>query len=731
MNRIGNDRRNGGVRLDGAKGPVRIRRLGGGFPRIEARDRLDLFFGLGYAHGRDRARYMELLRLITEGRLSECLMADDDLIGMDRAMRWIGLNTDRASELAGLAPETRDVLEAYARGVNLAFSRHGRPLIFRLLGHRPAPWTPADSLGLGKLAGYLGLSQSQADLEKFVIQLIKLGVSPDRLRDLFPNIDQPMTDELLDAVARVRMIRPPVPMTGRFPSGASNNWALSPGRTASGRAMLCGDPHLALFLPSIWYPFAAVCPDRYYLGAGMPGVPVLIAGRTPDLAWSVTFSPSDVCDWFIEDVSNGRCRRGDGWEPLAAREETIRPKGRPPERFTVYESPRGILETDAAEDGLHLALAWSGRVGSGDSLSGFLAVMESSSVDEAMPHFAGLAWAPFNWVLADAAGRIGYQMSGRIPIKDPPDSGLLPRLGWDPRQDWRGFADPSRHPRAVDPAGGFLATANNDLNHLAPDLNPVNLPMSHYRASRIAECLATGRAHTTAGMQALQHDLYSLQAERFLDDWRPLLPDSDNGRLLAGWDCRYEADSLGATLFERVYEELLLLVFGELGLGREAMVAVIHDSSAFTMLHGHFDRVLLSGDSPWFAGRRREDLVKKAIRMGLAAPAARYGETRRFTVRNLFFDGRLPRFLGVDFGPIEHVGSRATIPQSQLFRFMGRPAAAAATLRLVTDFSEDAVYIQVAGGASDCRWSGHYVDGLKDWQTDRYYRFGADPDPGE
>jgi acyl-homoserine lactone acylase PvdQ len=141
---------------------------------------------------------------------------------------------------------------------------------------------------------------------------------------------------------------------------------------------------------------------------------------------------------------------------------------------------------------------------------------------------------------------------------------------------------------------------------------------------------------------------------------------------------------------------------------------LLNETELFAMLHGNMDAILLSKSPAWFAGRAREEIFKEAITRGLAAPAKRHGETRKIYINNMFFGGKLPRVLGFDYA-MEHIGSRATIPQAQLFRNAGRDGSFAATLRLVTDFASEEVYITISGGASGNRFSPHYLAGMEDW----------------
>jgi len=220
-------------------------------------------------------------------------------------------------------------------------------------------------------------------------------------------------------------------------------------------------------------------------------------------------------------------------------------------------------------------------------------------------------------------------------------------------------------------------------------------------------------------MKRIHYDRFSLQAEKFMALIRPLLPDMPNGRILRDWDLRYETDSVGATLFENVYEALVRLVFGEMGLGVDAIAYTLTETPLFAMTHGNFDAILLSETSAWFDGKPREELYQEAIRRGLDGQAVRHGEKRKIYINNLFFGGKLPRFLGFDH-PLEHIGSRATIPQAQLYRSAGRDNSFAATFRMICDFSTLEMHANLSGGASGGRFSPYYKAGLMEWEKGVY-----------
>ncbi len=716
------------VILKGTAGNVKIQRMPDGFPRIESDEEIDLHYGLGYIHGHDRQMHMWLLKIIGRGRASELLKADEELIELDKFMRWINLSGDTADEVQQVSEETNGIFKAYCRGVNDAISDSKTPFEFKLTGYKPDSWTPEDVILMIKMMGFVGLSQSQGEAEKFILQIIRNDVAPHKIKELFPNITEEISEDLIKLIKQVKLIRPIIPESIKWLGclagfSASNNWAIGPEKTASGKAMLCGDPHLSVQLPSIFYPALMRCQDYYMMGATLPGVPSVMLGRSPHLAWSVTYGTMDMIDYFIEEVQDKKYRYADKWRPFTVREEIIKPKKKDPILIKIYENEHGIIEGQPDENGYYLNFAWSARKGTAaESINNLLKIPQAKNAAEAMNYFAGLSFAPFNWTMADTGGNIGYQLSGLFPKKADNTSGLLPYLGWDESQDWQGMITPDKNPKAFNPEEGLIITANQDLNHLG-QVAPMTLPMPGYRADRIRELLEKKAGLTVDDMKKIHYDRYSKQAEVFMEIIQPLLPSTKNGDILKNWDLKYDAASLGATLFERIYLELLKLVFGENGMGVDIIAHMITDTSMFAMLHGNFDQVLLKETSAWYGDRSREQIYQTAIDRGLKEPAVPYGQTRKIYIPNIFFAGQLPKIFGFDYGPYEHIGSRATVAQSQMFKAMGHPATFVAVYRMIADLDRDELHTNNAGGPSDRRFSKYYTMDIDDWINAKYHIF--------
>ncbi len=201
---------------------------------------------------------------------------------------------------------------------------------------------------------------------------------------------------------------------------------------------------------------------------------------------------------------------------------------------------------------------------------------------------------------------------------------------------------------------------------------------------------------------------------------RPLLPSTANAEILKKWDFKYDVSSVGATIFENIYHELIRVVFGENGMGSEVIDHMFNETPLFAELYGFFDEILLKENSSWFGNKSREELFKTAIERGVNKKAVRFGKTRRMHIVNMFFGGKFPKVLGFDYGPIELFGSRATISQGERFKFAGRQSSFAPSFRMICDFSEDVLHINVPGGPSDGRFSKYYKTMIKEWLTGEY-----------
>ncbi len=705
-----------------------LRRDGHGVMHAAAADDLGLAAGWGFAHAHDRALQMLLVRVVGQGRLCELLDDSPDSLSVDLFMRRNLFAAASAEEAATLSGRAKALAEAYAAGVNARLER-GRPWELRLLGVPAAPWTCADTLLTLRLMTFVGLAQAQGDAEVAILQALRAGVDRGKLSQLFrPHLDG-LDGELLSAIRALRHVPALVPGLPPLPALRASNAVAVAGRlSSSGAALYASDPHLEVNrLPAIWYEVVGTLPDGdFRVGVTVPGVPGLVMGRTRSIAAGFTYGFADTIDLVIEEVREGRYRRGDAWHPLRERRETLRRKKGTPLEVAVLESDAGPLDlpdgATRADDGFWVARAWTcRRAGGAASLEAILDLWAARDVEAACEAASRIALSA-SWLVSGKDGRIAAQQSGLLPRRRR-ETGLLPLRGWERSDPWDGTLPPSALARVLDPPGGLLVTAN-DGGHEGWKPVGITLCMGSDRADRLRELAAerrsVGHRLGVSDLGAWQSDLVSGQARRLLSALDPYLPDLPAVRALRSWDRRYEAVSTGAVLFERLWTALGEELFGKGLFGLEAWRALRDTTLVVPFFFRHFDDVLVREEAAeWFGEEGKEILVARVAREALGGidPEAvtPWGASRRVFLRHLLFGGRLPTFLGFDRGPVEVVGGRATVVQGQVLSLAGRESSFCPSWRFVTDLATDVSETALAGGPSDRRFSRWYATDVPSW----------------
>ncbi len=176
------------------------------------------------------------------GRLSEFTGADS--LPLDRFLRALDIHSSIGAALASIDERSLRILESYSRGVSAFIETQKLPAEFSLTGHRPAPWTPEDSLYVFAMLN-LGISYNVCEELNFLLLANRVGY--DRAAWLVPvyhdeelpfdetgKLGELPHEKLITSVsggARTAKFYASV-LPGSAP--ASNNWALSGRRTRSG-----------------------------------------------------------------------------------------------------------------------------------------------------------------------------------------------------------------------------------------------------------------------------------------------------------------------------------------------------------------------------------------------------------------------------------------------------------------------------------------------------------------
>jgi penicillin amidase len=227
-------------------------------------------------------------------------------------------------------------------------------------------------------------------------------------------------------------------------------------------------------------------------------------------------------------------------------------------------------------------------------------------------------------------------------------------------------------------------------------------------------------------MREIQKDLYSIQAELFMNIIRPLLPETEQGDILKNWNLCYDKDSKGAFLFEKVYKQLYREVFGKNGFGETTINFLDEETGVFIDFYDNFDQVLLAENSVWFGEKTRQAIYKKALSTALKVTPEKWGAEQKFTLTHILFNGNLPKFTKFDRGPVTSHGGRATVHQGQIYKSAGRVTTFMPSLRMISDLSELCCHTNMVGGPSDRRFSKWYCSDLDNWICGRYKTISPD-----
>jgi penicillin G amidase len=586
-------------RLPGLEGPAEIRVDRWGLAHIRAGSALDLFRAQGFNAARDRLWQLDLWRKRGLG-----LLAADfgpGYLAQDRAARLFLYRGDMAAEWAAYGPQdTRAIVTAFVDGLNayvaLTEARPGLlPPEFSLMDTRPARWRPEDVVRIRSHALVRNVLSEVARAKVLARAGSRdAGLAADDLRKRISPPHDPVVPDGLDAIdwpddllddfrlatatvgftpARVTATRDAawdwskVDAHGAVtrgqravpeePSEGSNNWVVGPSRTATGRPILASDPHRVYLQPSLRYAVHLTAPGHDVIGAGEPALPGISIGHNGYAAFSLTIAPMDQEDLFVCETDRAdpdRYRFGDGWERIERVTEAIPVRGGPDETVTLGFTRHGPVIREGSGRAFALRTVWSdpGTAAYLGSLA-YLGVSTPEAFGDALRHWSAPS---VNQLYADAGGRIAWFMAGKAPVR-PAHDGLLPVPG-DGRYDWAGFHDAGALPRSIDPASGWLATAN-EMN-LPPDFSAERHKVGFewaepWRAGRIRAVLAGQTRHSLADSQALQGDDVSTPALRLAELIRalpaPADPDAASARLLIdGFAGSLHEDSAAAALVE-------------------------------------------------------------------------------------------------------------------------------------------------------------------------------------
>jgi penicillin amidase len=560
----------GTLQVAGISAPVEIVRDNANVPHIFGETDEDVFFALGMAHAQDRLWQMTMLRRTAQGRLSELFGART--LPIDSLIRRLDLYPLSRTSVQALDAQTQAALEAYSDGVNAWIGQvnagargRGAPEMW-LFNHAIAPWQPADSVSIIKLMALQLSNHLEAEVLRARTSLV-LG-NDERLNDILPEslgaglAALPNYAALFPDVPAFtpnnRMAFDPLsPVVPRDLAGASNAWAAGITRSATGSTLLANDPHLGLTAPSIWYLARLELESGGVIGGTIPGVPVIMVGRSADLGWGITSSNLDDQDVYIEEVNPSdanQYRVPNGWANFESRESIVRIKDEPSITLQLQWTVNGpVLPPDQFDLGTirppgHVTvLAWTALSWQDTTMQAAMNLMRARSVE------AGIAAsqdyvAPSQMLTLADRNSVGLKLIGHVPNRraDNVTQGRMPHYGYLPQNRWDGHRPFETNPGWIDPIGGIVGNTNNKITN-APFPAHVSFSWSDsQRVNRWRLLMQAREVHTRDSFIEAQSDTVSYTA-------RSILP-------LIGADLWFTGEAATAGTPEKLRQDALALL---------------------------------------------------------------------------------------------------------------------------------------------------------------------------
>ena len=526
----------------GLSAPIEIIRNNANVPHILGATDEDVFFGLGYAHAQDRLWQMIMMRRTAQGRLSEIF--GERTVSIDKLLRRLDLYGLAQSSVEAQDPKTMAMLKAYSGGVNARLEQinadalgRGAPEMF-LFNQPIAPWQPADSIAILKIMAL----QLSGHLEAEVLRARTSLILPDqaRLADILPDLPGSGvaalpnyaaligTSQTQHALATNDIRDNPLSPVKRGPlAGASNGWAAAPSRSASGGTLLLNDPHLGLTAPTIWYLARLQLSKGGVIGGTIPGMPLILSGRSASIGWGITSSYVDDQDVFIEELNPNNpeeYKTPEGFKPFVKRSSIITIKDREPVTLTLRWTQNGPVipgtHYNLAEitPPNHItSLSWTALNDHDTSMSAARGLMYAETIREALATGEGFIAPSQNLTVVDQS-QIALKTIGAMPRRDAKhqSQGRMPSPGWIASNRWQGRLPYAANPEFIAPNGGIVGNTNNKIVDRPFPLHVSYVWGDSQRIQRWQKLMQSRQVHTRDSFIEAQLDTVSVSAQTLL-----------------------------------------------------------------------------------------------------------------------------------------------------------------------------------------------------------------------
>jgi penicillin G amidase len=571
------------LKLEGLRGTAQIVFDDRQIPHVFAENLNDAYFVQGYLHAKNRLWEMDFLSRASGGRMAETVGNREirpgfTALDLDRQLRRKGIvwGAEKTAKEWEKDAETFALIKSYCDGANAhiaQISEKNYPVEYKFFGLTPELWTP---LKMAIVAKYMALDLASYESDLLATNAkILFGsdfdfIFPEYFKEQSPIVPSgtswnapsaSLSDAQPVSMGDLSML--PVsndPNTMPDPSNGSNNWAVSGSKTKNKKPILCGDPHLSLRLPSIWYEMQISTPNMSVYGVSIPGAPAIIIGFNENIAWSPTNVGHDVADWYSirwKDATKTAYLLDGNYKNVEYRVEDIKVKGLPAFKDTVRYTVWGpvVFENDTMPQA-NMAYRWLANEVPETSFMGFIKLNQAKNYAEYAQALEAFNVPAQNFAFACKDGDIALKVQGLFP-KKAKGQGRFLLDGSNSKSGWSGYMPKAQNPQYRNPKRGFISSANqHSTDPTYPNYYNTET-FEAYRGRIVNQMLTKSDTFSVEDMMAMQNSNYSLMAEEALPQ---MLKNLDTSALdatalgvltdLKNWDYNYTANSKTAIYFE-------------------------------------------------------------------------------------------------------------------------------------------------------------------------------------
>lgn len=530
-------------------------------PFIVARTDADAAVVFGAVTAFLRMGQLEMMKRVAYGRLSET--AGPFTEDIDHIIRLLNFKQTAQANYELLSEPDKTWVTNYTRGINHYLNNsHELPIEYRFLNLTKEEFTVYDIMTLGRLAG--------VDIS-IINHIMAITSKGDR-----GHLWRQMVQQGLESTTSID----PHSWQGIFAQNSksgSNSYVIGTDKSSYGAPIIANDPHVGLSLPPLWMLVGIKSPSYHMVGFTIPGLPFIGVGRNQTAAWGGTNMRSSTSDFYTID-----CQKD---PKLHTRTETIKMRWWFDQEIAVREHELGVVVSDAEllepADKKTIVMRSLGQKPSNE-LGAFLKAARANSFNEFRLAFKTYAVSGQNLLYADKHGNIGQVLAVRVPARKAPPR-YPSKDGCSPDADYDQIYNSTALPFALNPAEGFIASANN---------RPVERPYIGFffsandRIERLRQLLGQQKKFSFEDMKLFQRDVYSASSQELALEMAAFIERANLERalkepytLLKNWDGFFTRESKAASLVNMLAEQMIHNLYS-----RERAKLMLRIEQSFEML---------------------------------------------------------------------------------------------------------------------------------------------------